>query len=104
MLLLQNKSDFSAALSDLNQALEKSATRELRFSCLTNRGECYNRMGKFDLALDDFNNALRLEPKSGLVLLNRAEVYDKMGKRDLAVADKARAEALGCRHPRLIFS
>lgn len=97
------KNDYSAALSDLNQALDKSTTRQLRYSALTNRGECYNRMGKFDLALDDFNAALKLEPKSGLVLLNRAEVYDKMGKRDLAVADKARAEVLGCRHPRLNF-
>lgn len=64
-----------------------------------NRGECFNRIGKLDQALAEFNEALVLNPSSGLALLNRAEVDDKQKRHDLAAKDKEKAAAMGCQHP-----
>ncbi|HQU84851.1 MAG TPA: tetratricopeptide repeat protein [Pyrinomonadaceae bacterium] len=49
---------------------------------------------KFDLALENFNKALEINPRSKSALENRAKVYRKQGKLRLAQTDEAKAKLL----------
>lgn len=52
---------------------------------------------EFDLALQNFNKAIELNPRSKSALEGRAKVYRKQGKLKLAQADEARAKLLTAR-------
>lgn len=101
MFFMEVLHEYDKAVVDLNQAMEMNTQKNLKFSFLTNRGECFNRKGNLELALKDFNEAIALNSKSGATFMNRAEVYDRLGKKDLAAADKNRARELGYSCPRL---
>ena len=60
----------------------------------TNRGITHRALGKFDLALDDFNQALRLNAKFLPAFVNRGVEYLRRGQTALAKADFERALAL----------
>lgn len=49
---------------------------------------------KFDLALQNFNKAVEVNPRSKAALEGRAKVYRKQGKLKLAQADEAKAKLL----------
>lgn len=49
---------------------------------------------KFDLALQNFNKAIELNPRSKAALEGRAKVYRKQGKIRLAVSDESKAKLL----------
>lgn len=49
---------------------------------------------KFDTALENFNKAIELNPKSKAALEGRAKVYRKLGKVKLASADEAKVKLL----------
>ena len=53
----------------------------------TNRGWTYFRMGNYEQAIADYNQALQLDPDDGLIYRNRAEAYEAMGNKDQAIAD-----------------
>jgi tetratricopeptide (TPR) repeat protein len=96
--------DYDKAIADIDKVLTLNPPKSLRYVVITNRGECYSRKGKFELALKDSNEAILLRPDSGLALSNRAEVYDHLGKRDLAASDRQKAVATGYQSPRLDLS
>lgn len=52
-----------------------------------NRGSYYQKQGKLDIAMKDFNEALRLKPDHVETLINRADVYRVNGQYDLSIAD-----------------
>ena len=87
------------AADELSQALAHKPDKMQTYSIHLNRGECYNRMGKLDLALQDFDKALEVVPDSAMALLNRSEVHEKRGNKDLWLRDKQRATQLGYRFP-----
>ena len=60
---------------------------ESRANFFTNRGDSYQFRGDLGAALDDYNAALRLDPKFALAYNNRAVLYRKMGERAKALAD-----------------
>jgi tetratricopeptide (TPR) repeat protein len=53
----------------------------------SNRGSYYQKKEKLDLALADFNEALRLKNNHTESLINRADIYRLRGQYDLAIAD-----------------
>ena len=52
-----------------------------------NRGNDYSALGKYDLAIADFNKAIQLNPNWYLAYNNRGIAYKALGKYDLAIAD-----------------
>jgi len=93
--------EHSRAIIDLNRTLELKPPKLLEYAAVCNRGECNNRLGKLDAAVQDFTRALQICPRRGLALMNRAEVYDKLGKRELSECDRKQATAYGYSKPRL---
>ena len=51
------------------------------------RGLMYNQTGRFELALKDFNDAIRLKPDDRYAHLHRGNAYKALGKCDSAIAD-----------------
>lgn len=62
-----------------------------------NRGSFYMEAGEIRLALDDFNECLRINPKHKDAYFNRAILYTDTGKYDLAIADYSAIIALDSR-------
>ena len=52
-----------------------------------NRGISYDNLGKFKLALIDFNNAIRINPNYAMAYYNRGVAYNGLGKYKLAIDD-----------------
>ena len=53
------------------------------------------KMGKNSLALEDFNAALKIAPKDGVLYYNRGIVYLARGEKAKAKADLEKASKLG---------
>ena len=56
-------------------------------SVYINRGVLYNDLKKWDLALDDYNRAIEIDPQNTDAYNNRASLYGELKKYDLALAD-----------------
>ena len=73
------------AIADYNQAIQLNPKYAEAYN---NRGNVYYNQGKYDLAIADYNESIRLNnPKLWLPYNNRGIVYDDQGKYDLAIAD-----------------
>ncbi len=55
------------------------------------QGNTYLRKGKYDQAIADYNEAIRLNPKDAHAYFNRAIAYGKKGNYDQAIADLTEA-------------
>ena len=51
--------EYQQAIDDYTRAIELDPTNAL---CYSNRGEAYQRLAQFDLAIADFELALAMEP------------------------------------------
>ena len=60
---------------------------------LNNRAYTYLRSAKYAQAINDYDAAIRLQPRSPKSLFGRAVAYAALGKNDLAKADLAVARA-----------
>jgi tetratricopeptide (TPR) repeat protein len=58
-------------------------------------GLTLNEQGKFEEAIDRFDEAIRLDPTSGEFMLGRAEAYNRSDRPQPALEDYDRALALG---------
>jgi tetratricopeptide (TPR) repeat protein len=61
---------------------------------LSNRGQLYHTLRKYDLAIADFTRAIEINPANPVFLRNRALTYRMMRRFDLAIADYRSALAL----------
>ncbi|MBD2777451.1 serine protease [Iningainema tapete] len=68
-------------------AITKAIALSSRAAYYNNRGFFYKEQKKWELALDDYNQALRLNPKYILAYNNRGNLYVDQKKWDLALAD-----------------
>ena len=83
-----------AALVDLTTALE-----ERRFAqALSNRGNCYRRLGRVREARDDYNAALALDAADAKLWHNRGVLHEEMGNLLGAQLDLRQAVALDPAH------
>ncbi len=78
-----------AAVSDFTKAIELDPSDPVPFH---GRGLIYYMTGLYDLALNDFNRVLELNPRWGVGLFRtRGEIYLNKGRFDLAESDFTRA-------------
>lgn len=62
----------------------------------TNLGSVYQKMGQYDKAMENFDNALYLDQDDYLAYLNRGVIFDKLGQLDKAIENYNKAVIL---HP-----
>lgn len=70
----------SSSLEELNQII---ANNPEDVSAYNNRGNLYAELGKYDLALADYNQAISLNPQTP-IYINRAILYRELGEYNLA--------------------
>ena len=59
-----------------------------------NRGSAYNDKGEYDRAIQDFDEAVRLDPNNAQPLNNREAVLRDLGQNARAAADFAKVRLL----------
>ena len=52
-----------------------------------NRGNAFAKMSQYQFAMEDYNNAIRLQPNFPLAYFNRGNVYKNLGLYQLAIKD-----------------
>jgi len=52
-----------------------------------NHGNAYARKGQYDLAIQDYNQAIKLNPNNVNAITNRGNAYFSKGQYDLAIQD-----------------
>ncbi|HEY0801931.1 MAG TPA: tetratricopeptide repeat protein, partial [Steroidobacteraceae bacterium] len=83
----QQKGDFDRAIADYTTALKHPEPRGVKAKIYLNRGLTYFRKGDEVGALDDYGEAVALDPKLASAYLNRATILMKRGDDDRAIAD-----------------
>jgi tetratricopeptide (TPR) repeat protein len=74
-------------IGDAISVLTKSIALKPSGQAYYNRGEAYGVQGQFDLAIGDFNQALRLEPNYPAAHQSRGCAFLVIGKYSQAIAD-----------------
>ena len=59
-----------------------------------NRGDTYDKLGQYQLAIEDFNKAISLKPDYANAYYNRGIAYVKLGQYQLAIEDYNKAISL----------
>ena len=82
-----DKNMFEKGLTDLTHQIDllKDKAADLDYA---ERGDFYYELGKYEDAVKDYTEAIRLGPDYPRNYRNRAATYEKLGKKDLADADE----------------
>lgn len=78
--------DLSKAI-DLEEQSNNESDRLFAIYDRSMRAGIYQELGKYDLAIQDWNILIKREPKNPSNYSSRGRVYDKLGKNDLAIKD-----------------
>jgi tetratricopeptide (TPR) repeat protein len=78
-----------AAAEDDRKRAEAEA--RARYSALVSQGNTVSNAGDYDRAIADFNEAIRLDPKSSLAFRSRGDSYTNKGDHNRAIADYSEA-------------
>ncbi len=99
-LCYQNaSSQYNTDTAPCDAALKKMITARDKKATLVNRGIIHRRNGDLQLALDDFNAALDIDPNLAEAYLNRGTVYYLAGQQDRAIADYQKSLDIGTARP-----
>lgn len=81
-------SDSDQALAYCTAAIESGrlSTANLAVT-FNNRGDAYHQKGNYDRAIQDYDQAIRLNPGFALALNNRGLAYEDKGNYDRAIQD-----------------
>ena len=77
------KGDYAHVIADSTEALRLKPDQAL----YNMRGSAYFDKGEYDIAISDFNDALKSGPPSGIILHNRANAYRRKGDYAKSIAD-----------------
>src|SRR5262249_21979685 len=77
----------------------KQDPRDRLSMAFNNRGYAYARLGEFDRAMADLNEALKLDPQNPLAFINRGFTWTTHEEHEHAVADFPRALRLDPENP-----
>ncbi|MDB5012425.1 MAG: hypothetical protein JWQ25_627 [Daejeonella sp.] len=83
----KEKGDIASAIKDYDETISLIG----KSSAYLSRAYFFNRIGKTDEALKDFNEAIRLDPKYIYAYTGRGNFYRKLGKYEISEADYAKA-------------
>lgn len=86
-------------VSACDEALKQAHTSRDRKTILVNRGIIHKRNGDLQLALDDFNTAIEIDPNLAEAYLNRGSVYLLAGYPERAIEDYETSLELGAERP-----
>lgn len=84
------KGNYDQALADINRQLEGKLTQEYHATGLVVRGNAYMSLGNHDLAIADYTEAMRLDPRPGFYV-SRGQAYVKAGQWEEGIADLTKA-------------
>jgi len=70
----------------------------------SNRGNQWDRMGQFEKAIADHNEAIRIDPTYGAGYMHRGNIYARHGDYDRAIADQSEAIRLGPRDADVFYN
>jgi len=79
-----------AAISDISQAIKYSKRKQE--DLYYRRGWDYQAKADYDKAIDDYNEAAKIDSSDMRIFRQRAQVYTSTGQLDLAAADLARVK------------
>jgi len=68
----------------------------------SNRGVAYKRKGQFELAIKDYDEAIRQQPELAAAIADRGLAFERNGDPTRALLDFKKAHALGFRHSLLL--
>ena len=80
-VLLFMQSKFDLAIESFSSAL--NINRDARY--LNDRGSCYRKLAKYDLAIKDYLEAIKIDPSLVFVYNNLASTYRKSGENEKAL-------------------
>lgn len=87
----RDKGDHKQAAKLFEEAIKLNPNNAL---ALYNRGQAYNQLKKYDLAMKDFNKAEELNPNSELPYLGRGWIYNQSSKYEQAIREYSKVIAL----------
>jgi len=79
------------AIRDFTKALELGLEKVWVSTAYYQRAGLYKKIGKTELALQDYSKAIKVEPDSGSLYSLRSMFYAELGKNDLALQDYSKA-------------
>ncbi|CAN5225290.1 hypothetical protein BH11CYA1_BH11CYA1_29410 [soil metagenome] len=85
-----NREQYKLAVDEFTQALKASSSA----AALVDRGTAYSELKKYDAAIGDLNEAIKIDGKNALALTVRGVVYFRSFRPQQAIADFDRALAL----------
>ncbi|MBT3396191.1 MAG: tetratricopeptide repeat protein [Alphaproteobacteria bacterium] len=91
---LRKKGDFAAAVEDYDAGLDIGYPTAFRVRVLNNRGIAFYAIGIFDLAIEDYTEALALDPTFSAALDNRGTAWVAMGLYEQGIIDYTAVIAL----------
>lgn len=94
---------YEAALEDFAKAMSLTTNAPFRAAMLTLKGSAYTNMQKFQEALKEFTDALKLNPKNLGALMNRGIVRGILGDNRGAIDDLSKAIATNPAFTQLYF-
>lgn len=97
-----NEKNFDGAFKEVEELIKNVPTPEninLKSLIFTARGANYFKLGEYQKALEDLNEALKLNAGSHLAYQGRAAAYRKLGRIKEAEADEAKYEELKPKAP-----
>jgi tetratricopeptide (TPR) repeat protein len=77
------KGDYAQVIADAGEAIRLYPS----VAAYNLRGSAYYDKGEYDIAISDFNDALRIGPPSGLIFHNRGNAWRAKGEYAKAIAD-----------------
>lgn len=83
--------DLNERVSALSQIIKKEKDKDVLFRAYNNRGIYLANLGKHKEALEDFANAIALNPSNARSYYNRAQLHKKMKQPEEAMRDYSRA-------------
>lgn len=91
--IAMKRKDFAKAITILEKSL-KLADETKQDVIFCNLGSCFQKLAKYEKAIDYYNKALSLNPGLSDALLNRGMLYLKDGKEDIALIDILKARVI----------
>lgn len=91
---LRHKGDYTAAVDDYDAGLGIGYSEPFRARVLNNRGIAFYAIGLFDLSIEDYTEALNLDPTFAAALDNRGTAWVAMGFYEQGILDYTAVIAL----------